>query len=156
MECAPTQSCGEGKCEVGRLTLYISIDSVYTELDKARQKEIRDMPAAQYAGDGKRACRECNKSLRDFSRNARFCSNKHKARFNNRRVARGGIVYDLAMRWRLNREDTAALGELCHQLAMFADQDKLDGRKSWNDYTDQIIPYHIPRDEPTNGGSDGE
>lgn len=92
-----------------------------------------------------RRCNECGASLRDRGRNARFCGTPCKTKFNNRRVARGGIVYDLAMRWRAKRgkED---LSDLCHQIGIFLNCDRDDGRQSWNDYTGQAVPWQIPLD----------
>lgn len=80
---------------------------------------------------------------------ARFCSRTCRTKFDNRRSSRGRMVYDLAMHWRTNRGDKDALSELCHQLGIFIDSDKIDGRVTFNDYTGgPPIPFLIPTSDP--------
>lgn len=100
-------------------------------------------------------CQECGAvvikpetSTRNIT--ARFCSRKCRSDFDNRRANRGRVVYDLAMHWRKNRGDKEALSSLCHQLGIFIERDRRDGRQSFNDYstTGQPIPFLIPTSNP--------
>jgi len=74
---------------------------------------------------------------------AKFCGTKCRKAFNNRRMSRGAIIYDLAMIYRKDRKP-GALGDLCHQISIFIQADNADGIKSYNDYS-QGIPWNIPK-----------
>jgi hypothetical protein len=59
--------------------------------------------------------------------------------WNNRRLKRGGQLYDLVMAWRFNRAEIAAAGAqslLCRMAAAFKAEDDRDraGRQSWDDF----------------------
>jgi hypothetical protein len=75
-------------------------------------------------------CRECNAKFEARRASREFCSTACRQRFNNRRMTRGVEIYDLAMQWRDDRTDTAALTLLCRLLAKFKDEDSRAGRVS--------------------------
>lgn len=87
-----------------------------------------------------RVCQECQKPI--WGR-VKFCSADCRKRFNNRRMRRGAIIYDLAMIWRKHRRE-GSMEVLCRQLGLFIDQDKEDGRKSFNDDPEIVFPEPDP------------
>lgn len=84
------------------------------------------------------ACRECGIGFEARRASTEFCSAACRRVFNNRRLLRGGQLYDLVMEWRHRRTAAAAAGAqtlLCRMAAAFKAQDdrERDGRLSWND-----------------------
>jgi hypothetical protein len=77
-------------------------------------------------------CRECKTKFEARRASKEFCCTACRQRFNNRRMTRGVEIYDLAMQWRDDRADTAALTLLCRMLAKFKDEDSRAARVSWN------------------------
>lgn len=87
-------------------------------------------------------CKECAEPT-GKPNGVKFCSKACGKAFNNRRMTRGALIYDLAMTMRKDRE-TGAFGNLCHQIGLFLAADREEGRVSHNDYRDEPIPYQIP------------
>ena len=82
-------------------------------------------------------CRECGGVFASRRATAEFCSATCRSVFNNRRLRRGGQLYDLVMAWRFNRTDAEASGAqslLCRMAAAFKAEDDREraGRQSWN------------------------
>ena len=80
---------------------------------------------------------------------AKFCSQQCRKAFNNRRMSRGALIYDLAMTYRKDRKP-GALADLCHQIGIFIQADNTDDIKSYNDYP-QGIPWNIPKSAKITG-----
>lgn len=89
-----------------------------------------------------RGCLECGAPL--SAELALFCSHPCRARFNNRRIQRGGELYDLFMANRYDRAASALIKLrtglsvfvlMCRMAQEFRRLDVLDraGRKSWRD-----------------------
>lgn len=81
-------------------------------------------------------CRECGAAFTARSAKARFCSTTHEKAFNNRRMTRGALLYDLFMASRYNPENMSAteLRSIYQRIGMrFRDEDKAQrgGRASW-------------------------
>lgn len=78
-------------------------------------------------------CAECGVSFASVKA-SRFCSSAHRVAFQNRRVMRGAILYDL---WMTNRHERglAKTLKVLHRMTRLAmywhEQDK--GRKTWED-----------------------
>lgn len=86
------------------------------------------------------ACRECNGGVgrRD---GARFCSDKCKNKFNNRRLRRGAVLYDLMMTNRLERkrgEDLRLMTIIARLIADWNEEDQRAGIKSYGDVTEWL------------------
>jgi endogenous inhibitor of DNA gyrase (YacG/DUF329 family) len=83
-----------------------------------------------------RCCAECGKEFQAKRVEAEFCSSKCKGDFNNRRAARGAILYDLMMVNR-NERGLAKMKKvwfLVTRLLMYwreEDVRQRDGRRSW-------------------------
>lgn len=86
----------------------------------------------------KRHCKECQIEFLAPSARKRFCAVKCEKAFNNRRMTRGAILYDLFMAGRYEREKAEKLTRsLMSRLAMrFRDEDQ--GRKTWQDLADTL------------------
>lgn len=101
-------------------------------------------------------CVECGKPIRAKEEGkagrkpSRYCSSACRLKFNSRRAKRGAILYDIAMKMRKERQQ-GGFGELCHQISIFLDADKKDGRKTYVDYGDKPIPWHFPKPDPMKG-----
>lgn len=81
----------------------------------------------------------------------KFCNQRCRKAFNNRRATRGAILYDLCMKWRKDRKEKDGFANLCHQIGMFISDDNAMGIKSYHDYAQQI-PWQIPTSEIETGG----
>ncbi len=84
-----------------------------------------------------RLCKECGAEFEPRRSRSLFCSPAHRQAFNNRRIQRGGEMYDLVMSMRFDRqnEDTnRAWSLLCTIAGRFREEDKAmrSGRKSWS------------------------
>jgi len=93
-------------------------------------------PQAAQAAKTPRVCRECGQSFHAVT--ALFCGRACRLAFNNRRIQRGGELYDLFMAMRYERGLAKALGVwkmICRMAQMFRAEDMRDraGRKSWRD-----------------------
>ena len=77
-------------------------------------------------------CSECGAVYQAQRTTREFCSSSCRQVFNNRKATRGAAIYDLAMQWRADRSDKAALSLLCQLLAQFKDEDDRAGRRSWD------------------------
>lgn len=92
---------------------------------------------ATHARGGGNVCLECGITIKAKSSTGRpvhFCSAAHRKAWNNRRMTRGAILYDLAMKWRYEREDNRdAINDMAQVAAVFrgADERYRDGRRSW-------------------------
>jgi hypothetical protein len=85
-----------------------------------------------------RTCRECGAAFTARRASVDFCSAACRGALNNRRLKRGGQLYDLVMAWRFDRTAAAASGAqslLCRMAAAFKAEDDRDraGRPSWDD-----------------------
>jgi hypothetical protein len=87
-------------------------------------------------------CQECGAALppRKSAKGSapKFCSAAHRAKFNNRRMTRGAMLYDLFMQGRYSegRKDYGKnLGTMAQVARIFREADTLEigGRKSWSD-----------------------
>lgn len=81
-------------------------------------------------------CKECGTPLTASRRPKTFCSTKCRQASNNRRMERGGQLYDLFMSMRFEREKATDLGLwaiMCRMASAMRDEDnrERDGRKSW-------------------------
>lgn len=81
-------------------------------------------------------CRECGSAYEAASRRKKFCSVKCEKVFNNRRMTRGAMMYDLFMASRYQRDiaDEAGLRSVMARMAMrFREDDEREreGRRSW-------------------------
>jgi hypothetical protein len=88
-------------------------------------------------------CRECGRSFKSRRAGREFCSPGCRSAFNNRRLRRGGQLYDLVMAWRYSRTAPAAAGALsllCRMAAAFRQEDaiKRSGRQSWDDVVARV------------------
>ena len=95
-----------------------------------------------------RTCRECGATFTARRASADFCSAHCRVAWNNRRLRRGGQLYDLVMAWRFNRTEFAAAGAqslLCRMAAAFKADDDRDraGRQSWDDVAEFVNGMHI-------------
>jgi protein-arginine kinase activator protein McsA len=83
-------------------------------------------------------CRECGRGFQSNRTIARFCGSNCKNTFNNRRMQRGAVIYDLLMVQRYSRRE-ASMGNAWSLLSKLAQHFKsLDdreraGRRSWED-----------------------
>lgn len=110
-----------------------------------------DMPVAARALPGRtwrRECAECGLEFRAEKPHAEFCCAEHRKAFNNRRMTRGAVVYDLFMALRYERKAAQKLRTwfmLCRLAMDFRreDRNERDGRKSWRDPRDVLTerPY---------------
>ena len=85
----------------------------------------------------KRRCKECGAEFETPKGSGLLCSSAHRLAFNNRRIQRGGEMYDLVMSMRFDRgrePENKAWSLLCTIAGRFRDEDKQhrDGRKSWS------------------------
>lgn len=89
-------------------------------------------------------CRECGKPFTQAARGKRkvFCATPCEKRFNNRRMRRGALLYDIFMEGRFNRTQSEKTARsIAARIAMrFRDEDKRDrdGRNSWLPVGDKI------------------
>jgi hypothetical protein len=89
-------------------------------------------------------CRECGKPFTVPARGKRkvFCMVPCEKRFNNRRMRRGALIYDMFMEGRFNRaESEKTMRSVMSRIAMrFRDEDKAEreGRVSWGEVGDKI------------------
>jgi len=104
----------------------------------------------------KKQCKECGghiaanievDSSRAGKKKTKFCSTMCRKKYNNRRANRGAILYDLALTMRKGRAP-GAFGDLCHQITLFLQADKEDGRITHNNYKGEPIPYITPKSDP--------
>lgn len=87
------------------------------------------------AGHMTRHCRECGQPFAAKRAHGHFCASACRSKYNNRRIQRGGEVYDLAMEWRFARNtatERKTYSMLCTLLGRFNDEDKERGRRSWS------------------------
>jgi len=80
------------------------------------------------------ACRECGTSLSDPRK--LFCNSAHRMAFNNRRMQRGAMIYDLFRALRRERTVASAMNlwsEICRLERVWNDEDNRDrpGRRSY-------------------------
>lgn len=83
-------------------------------------------------------CLECGRAWPQGVSPRRFCSTKCTNDWNNRRLKRGAILYDLLMTWRLDRSKGKALNLwtlICRAVNDWKEEDdkERDGRRSWRD-----------------------
>ena len=90
---------------------------------------------ASHAGGGRRVrtCAECGEP---HQRDGLFCSQSCRLAFNNRRLLRGAVLYDLFMALRFDRHAPSvgqAWRAMCRAAAAWRDEDHRQraGRKSW-------------------------
>ena len=81
-------------------------------------------------------CRECGTAYTALSARKKFCSVKCEKTFNNRRMTRGAMFYDLFMASRYQRDvaDEAGLRSVMARMAMrFREEDEREreSRRSW-------------------------
>lgn len=88
-------------------------------------------------------CAECGTSRGDVQ-GQRFCTLVCRRNFNNRRLKRGAVIYDIAMKWRKDR-DGEDFNKLCTQLAAFLEDDKRKGRQSYQDDPEFNFPTDTER-----------
>lgn len=105
-----------------------------------------------------RRCAECGEPYGATSHNrpfrvTRFCSERCKRTFNNRRMTRGAPLYDAAMRWRKERTP-GAFTDLCHLLSGWIgdDAEERAGLPSYNHYRNGVaVNAPPPRGRRMNG-----
>ena len=83
-----------------------------------------------------KTCIECGEKHHTARAETQFCSTACKAKFNNRRAARGAVLYDMWMANRHERGVAKALGlwQIATRLAMYWREEDVrdrDGRRSW-------------------------
>lgn len=83
-------------------------------------------------------CRECGKPVEAKRNTKAFCCTGCRTAFNNRRIQRGGELYDLFMAVRYDRDKAKELElwtKLCRMAQTFREEDQREraGRKSWQD-----------------------
>jgi predicted nucleic acid-binding Zn ribbon protein len=81
-------------------------------------------------------CLECGKPHETRRLEAKFCSEKCRSEFKNRRKLRGAELYDLFMSMRYSRDEAANEGVwnfMCRMAQHYKAQDDRDreGRQSW-------------------------
>lgn len=77
------------------------------------------------------ACQECGGPA---PAKAKFCSPPHRQAWNNRRMQRGGELYDLFMAHRFDRKRAQALRVLQamnRMASIWNEEDKAAGRRTW-------------------------
>jgi len=100
-------------------------------------------------------CQECGKEFEAIRKNARFCCDKCKKDWNNRRFARGAELYDFFMMIRYERTATVKDGTLQANIAkgmmeklgeLYREADKANrgGRKSWKSLKHAIHDAEVP------------
>jgi len=97
---------------------------------------IRAKVLARFERDGKqwerRVCKNCGGTWECLaSSRAEYGSGPCRIAFLQRRQRRGLMVIDAAMRYRRNRKDKAAFGDMCQILGLFIAEDRAAGRPSW-------------------------
>ena len=85
-------------------------------------------------------CQECGTSLTASPYGKKFCSDKCRSDFNNRRLQRGATLYDFFMTLRYERDkakDEKVWGAMCRLAEAMRDEDVeyRGGRNSWADVT---------------------
>jgi len=95
----------------------------------------------------RRTCPECGELFRTDQCARAFCCEAHKKAFNNRRMLRGAVVYDLFMCLRFDRRLATAMHVwklLCRLTAAFREEDveRRSGRKSWRAPGEVIAERH--------------
>lgn len=106
------------------------------------KKPLRGRTPAPGVGN---VCLECGapiKSKTATGRAVHFCSTAHRKTWNNRRMTRGAVLYDLAMRWRYERDDNKdAINTMAQVASMFkaADDRLRNGRRSWINDKDRDV-----------------
>lgn len=87
-------------------------------------------------------CRECGNAYEAKSARAKFCSTSHEKAFNNRRMTRGALLYDLFMESRYEKNaDATYIRSVYQRVGMrFRDEDKAQrgARKSWLSLSDTL------------------
>lgn len=78
-----------------------------------------------------RICKETGVEFTDKNGQMDFANSIARGIHLQRRIKRGLAIVDLALRWRGDRKDKAAVGDLCNVISMFLDEDKKAGRPSW-------------------------
>lgn len=81
-------------------------------------------------------CLECGAPYEATQRRADFCSTEHRAAFNNRRKARGAVLYDLFMAYRFERALSKKLEVwtlVCRLASVWRSEDHTEraSRHSW-------------------------
>lgn len=79
-----------------------------------------------------RHCAECDKAFQTAYFDKEFCCTPCRQKFNNRRIQRGGELYDLFRIMRRERDIAKAKGvwaEMCRLERQWNDED--NGRKTW-------------------------
>ena len=101
-------------------------------------------------------CLECGRPYAAARANARFCSSGCSRAFNNRRAARGVLLYDLFMTLRCERRVAKALKAwraLCRLAQQWRAEDlaRRDGRRSWCEAREVLAgrPYLVAERGPT-------
>lgn len=97
----------------------------------------------------KRLCLECGTPFASADPDAQFCCRACRNRFNNRRMQRGQVIYDLFMPIRFERQDATAFGAwslMCAAAAQWRDEDQRQraGRRSWRPLkrqADTLMPF---------------
>lgn len=93
---------------------------------------------ARVAPEYHRACQECGAPFSASQATARFCSRDCRNAFDNRRKARGAILYDLFMANNYERKTARPLGVWSKMFRVAAhwkaeDEAEREGRASWPD-----------------------
>lgn len=76
-----------------------------------------------------KSCLECGRPFERSRLDREFCAAPCRIAWNNRRLLRGSLVYDLAMHWRRTRA-RSALTDLCFVLDGFLADDKTSPRRA--------------------------
>lgn len=83
-----------------------------------------------------RSCRECGGLLEDRpnGRPRTFCDKDCRQKWHNRRIVRGGELYDFVMAWRYDRDTPDMMAQIARLASAYREADKAlrDGRHSWN------------------------
>lgn len=101
-------------------------------------------------------CLECGKPLESVKRSSQLhCSRECRNTFNNRRLQRGAILYDLFMANRYQRtlaKEIKVWGKICRAVITWREEDKAkrDGRNSWLD------PRQVLQRDPSLTGVKGK
>lgn len=89
----------------------------------------------RFDGGGPIETRECKECRAHFevpaTRDRDFCSDACRQSHLKRRMLRGLAIIDDALRYRGDRKDPTAFGDLCARLSVFLEEDRKIGRSSW-------------------------
>lgn len=82
-------------------------------------------------------CRECGQPMEPSKAPGKpktFCTIQCRRHWHNRRMIRGGELYDFLMAWRFERDRPDMLAQLARLASAYRDADRKlrEGRESWN------------------------